>query len=183
MTIEGDRVCGRAQREASGAYVSQMFDANGGYNATTAIRIGRKLEELDLVWFEEPVNAQDLEAYLEVKAALPMAIAGGENLRTRYEFKPYLTRRAFDIVQPDIMHCGGLSELARICAMANSCRLQPHPHVCGSPVIIPAPLHLSATLPPCPPPRTPLPYLTLPATVVRRSPHSAPPEPCPVSTA
>ena len=122
-----------------------MVDANEAYNATTAIRIGHKLADLDLMWFEEPGNAQDLEAYLEVKAALPMAIAGGENLRTRYEFKPYLARRAYDIVQPDIMHCGGLTEMARICALANACGIQVNPHVWGSPVTV---SYTHLTLPP-----------------------------------
>ena len=72
-----------------------------------------------------------------------MAIAGGENLRTRYEFKPYLTQRAYDIVQPDIMHCGGITEMQRICAMANACGIQVNPHVWGSPVMIAATLHLA----------------------------------------
>jgi len=170
LSIEEDVARVKALREAIGPDISLMIDANEGYNATTAIRIGRKLEELDLVWFEEPVNAQDLEAYLEVKAALPMAIAGGENLRTRYEFKPYLTRRAFDIVQPDIMHCGGLTEMARICAMANACGIQVNPHVWGSPVMIAATLHLAATLPPCPPARNAQPYLQEPVMEFDRTP-------------
>ena len=97
LTLKEDIVRIRALRKAIGPDICLMIDANEAYNATTAIRLGRELAELDLVWFEEPVNAQDLDAYLEVKAALPMAIAGGENLRTRYEFKPYLTQRAYDI--------------------------------------------------------------------------------------
>jgi D-galactarolactone cycloisomerase len=99
-----------------------------------------------------------------------MAIAGGENLRTRYEFKPYLTQRAYDIVQPDIMHCGGLTEMARICAMANTCGIQVNPHVWGSPVMIAATLHLTATLPPCPPARNTQPYLQEPVMEFDRTP-------------
>ena len=162
----------RALRDAIGPDVQLMVDANEAYNATTAIRIGQKLAELDLVWFEEPVNAQDLDAYLEVKAALPMAIAGGENLRTRYEFKPYLTRRAYDIVQPDVMHCGGITEMQRICAMANACGIQVNPHVWGSPVMIAATLHLAATLPPCPPAHNALPYLQEPVMEFDRTPNT-----------
>ena len=82
LSIAEDVARVRALREAIGPDIHLMVDANEAYNATTAIRLGQKLAELDLVWFEEPVNAQDLDAYLEVKAALPMAIAGGENLRT-----------------------------------------------------------------------------------------------------
>ena len=170
----------RALREAIGPDIHLMVDANEAYNATAAIRIGQKLAELDLVWFEEPVNAQDLDAYLEVKAALPMAIAGGENLRTRYEFKPYLTRRAYDIVQPDVMHCGGITEMQRICAMANACGIQVNPHVWGSPVMIAATLHLASTLPPCPPARNAQPYVQEPVMEFDRTPNAIRQELCAV---
>lgn len=172
LSIAEDVARVRALREAIGPDIHLMVDANEAYNATTAIRIGQKLAELDLAWFEEPVNAQDLDAYLEVKAALPMAIAGGENLRTRYEFRPYLTRRAYDIVQPDIMHCGGITEMQRICALANACGIQVNPHVWGSPVMIAATLHLAATLPPCPPARNAQPYMQEPVMEFDRTPNA-----------
>ena len=185
LSIAEDVARVRAIREAIGPQVQLMIDANEACecrsslsglfsndlkealghadNASTAIAIGRKLLDLDLVWFEEPVNAQDLEAYLQVKAALPgVAIAGGENLRTRYEFQPYLARRAYDIVQPDIMHCGGITEMARIATMANASGIQVNPHVWGSPVMIAATLHLASTLPPCPPARVAAPFLQEP---------------------
>ena len=178
LSIAEDVARVRALRDAIGPDIHLMVDANEAYNATTAIRIGQKLADLDLVWFEEPVNAQDLDAYLEVKAALPMAIAGGENLRTRYEFKPYLTRRAYDIVQPDIMHCGGITEMQRICAMANACGIQVNPHVWGSPVMIAATLHLAATLPPCPPARNAQPYMQEPVMEFDRTPSAIRQELC-----
>ena len=180
LAIAEDVARVRALRDAIGPDIHLMVDANEAYNATTAIRIGQKLADLDLVWFEEPVNAQDLDAYLEVKAALPMAIAGGENLRTRYEFKPYLTRRAYDIVQPDIMHCGGITEMQRICAMANACGIQVNPHVWGSPVMIAATLHLAATLPPCPPARNAQPYMQEPVMEFDRTPSAIRQELCAV---
>ena len=62
LTVEEDVRRVRALREAIGPDVRLMVDANEAYNATTAIRIGHKLAELDLMWFEEPVNAQDIEA-------------------------------------------------------------------------------------------------------------------------
>lgn len=180
LSIAEDVARVRALRDAIGPDIHLMVDANQAYNATAAIRIGQKLAELDLAWFEEPVNAQDLDAYLEVKAALPMAIAGGENLRTRYEFKPYLTRRAYDIVQPDIMHCGGITEMQRICAMANACGIQLNPHVWGSPVMIAATLHLAATLPPCPPAHNAQPYVQEPVMEFDRTPSAIRQELCAV---
>ena len=106
---------------------------------------------MDLVWFEEPVNAQDIDGYLNVKSSLPMAIAGGENLRTRYEFQQFLSRRAYDIVQPDIINVGGISEMRNVAMTANTMGIQVNPHVWGSPIMIAASLHVASTLPPCPP--------------------------------
>lgn len=167
-----------AIREAIGPDIKLMIDANQAYNAATAVRLGRRLADLDLMWFEEPVNARDLEGYLQVKAGVPMAVAGGENLRTRFDYRDFLARRAFDIVQPDVMHCGGLTEMQRIAAMANACGIQVNPHVWGSPVMVAASLHLAATVPPCPPARTPLPYEQEPVMEFDRTPSAIREELC-----
>ena len=159
-----------ALREAIGPDVKLMVDANQAYNATSAIRIGRRLEEYDLVWFEEPVNAQDIEGYLQVKSALPMAIAGGENLRTRYEFSQFLARRAYDIAQPDVVNVGGVTEMRNVAMTANTHGIQVNPHVWGSPVMIAASLHVAATLPPCPPSGTPEPFVQEPVMEFDRTP-------------
>ena len=159
-----------ALREAIGPDVKLMVDANQAYNATSAIRMGRRLEEYDLVWFEEPVNAQDIEGYLQVKSALPMAIAGGENLRTRYEFSQFLARRAYDIAQPDVVNVGGITEMRNVAMTANTHGIQVNPHVWGSPVMIAASLHVAATLPPCPPSGTPEPFVQEPVIEFDRTP-------------
>ncbi|MXZ19875.1 MAG: mandelate racemase/muconate lactonizing enzyme family protein [Caldilineaceae bacterium SB0665_bin_25] len=159
-----------AIREAIGPDIFLMADANQAYNATTAIRIGRELAELDVYWFEEPVNAKDVEGYLQVKAALPMAIAGGENLRTRYEFKDFIGRRCIDIVQPDVVMVGGITEMHRVAAMANAFGILCNPHVWGSPVMIAASLHVASAVPECPPARTPRPYQQEPVMEFDRTP-------------
>jgi len=159
-----------ALREAIGPDVKLMVDANQAYNATSAIRMGRRLEEYDLVWFEEPVNAQDIEGYLQVKSSLPMAIAGGENLRTRYEFSQFLARRAYDIAQPDVVNVGGITEMRNVAMTANTHGIQVNPHVWGSPVMIAASLHVAATLPPCPPSGTPEPFVQEPVMEFDRTP-------------
>lgn len=161
-----------ALRKVIGPDIQLMVDANEGYNAATAIRIGQRLAEYDILWFEEPVNAQDIEAYEQVGAALPMAIAGGEGLRTRYEFKDMIGRRAFDIAQPDVGNVGGITEMSRVATLANSFGIQVNPHVWGSPIMIAASLHLSATLPPCPPARNPLPYQQEPVMEFDRTPNA-----------
>ncbi len=161
-----------AIRKAIGPDIRLMVDANQAYNAASAIRIGQRLAEHDILWFEEPVNARDVEGYLQVKAALPMAIAGGENLRTRYEFKDFLARRAYDIAQPDVVNVGGITEMRNVCAMANAFGVQVNPHVWGSPIMIAATLHVAATIPPCPPARNPEPYAQEPVMEFDRTPSA-----------
>ncbi len=159
-----------AIREVIGPDIFLMVDANQAYNATTAIRIGREMDNLEVFWFEEPVGAKDVEGYLQVKNALPMAIAGGENLRTRFEAKDFIGRRAVDIVQPDVVIVGGVTELHRVAQMANSFGILCNPHVWGSPVMIAASLHVASTIPPCPPARNPLPYQQEPVMEFDRTP-------------
>ena len=159
-----------AIRETIGPDIFLMVDANQAYNATTAIRIGLELAALNIFWFEEPVNAKDVEGYLQVKSTLPMAIAGGENLRTRYEFKDYIGRRAVDIVQPDVVNVGGITEMHRVASMANAFGILCNPHVWGSPVMIAASLHVAAAVPECPPARLPRPYQQEPVMEFDRTP-------------
>ncbi|MFZ1756615.1 MAG: mandelate racemase/muconate lactonizing enzyme family protein [Caldilineaceae bacterium] len=159
-----------AIREVIGPDIFLMVDANQAYNATTAIRIGREMDNLEVFWFEEPVGAKDIEGYLQVKNVLPLAIAGGENLRTRFEAKDYIGRRAVDIIQPDVVIVGGVTELHRVAQMANSFGILCNPHVWGSPVMIAASLHVASTIPPCPPARTPLPYQQEPVMEFDRTP-------------
>ena len=178
LSLEDDVRRVAAIREAIGLEVKLMVDANHAYSASTASRMGRWLADLDVFWFEEPVNPRDIDGLLQVKADLPMAIAGGENLRTRFDFRDHLTRRAFDIVQPDVAHCGGLTEMQRIAAMANASGILVCPHVWGSPIMIAASLHLAATLPACPPARNPQPYVQEPVMEFDQTPSAIREELC-----
>ena len=161
-----------ALRRAVGDDIRLMVDANQAYNAAAAVRIAQRLEEFDITWFEEPVNAKDVDGYLQVKAAAPMPVAGGENLRTRYEFKDFFARRAYDIAQPDVVNAGGISEMRSIAAAANAFGIQVNPHVWGSPIMIAASLHIAATLPPCPPAYAPRPYEQDPVMEFDRTPSA-----------
>ena len=159
-----------AIRGAIGDDIRLMVDANQAYPASTAIRIGNQLAAYDITWFEEPVNAKDVDAYLQVQAAVPMPVAGGENLRTRYEFKDFFARRAYDIAQPDVVNAGGITEMRNIAMTANSYGILVNPHVWGSPVMIAASLHLASTIPPCPPAYEPRPYEQEPVMEFDRTP-------------
>jgi len=117
------------------------------------------------------VLPEDVDGYLDVKAALNMAVAGGECEYTRFGFRPLLTRRAVDIVQPDLGRAGGLSEGKKIAAMANAFQIQCIPHVWGTGVAQAAALHFLATLPACPPVRNPQPLWHHPLLEFDRTPN------------
>ena len=133
-----------------------MVDANHAYDATAAIRLGRKIEALDIAWFEEPVPPEDHAGYREVKQALSIPIAGGEAEFTRWGFRPLLVQRLLDIAQPDVCAAGGLSECKKIADMANAFGVRVNPHVWGTGVALAASLQLIATLPHNPPGLYPL---------------------------
>ena len=172
LTLSADIQRVAALREAIGPDVYLSVDANQAYNAATAIRIGQRLAEHDILWFEEPVGAKDVAGYAQVRAALPMAIAGGEGLRTRYEFRDFFAQGVMDIAQPDVINVGGISELRNVAMTANTYGVQVNPHVWGSPIMIAATLHVAATVPPCPPAGVPEPYQQEPVMEFDRTPSA-----------
>jgi len=137
----------RAIREAIGDDIALMVDANHAYNASEAIRVARMLADYDVYWFEEPVVPEDLDGYLEVRAASDVLIAGGECEYTRYGFRQLIDRRAVDILQPDLCAAGGYSEVMKIIAMASAASIPVVPHVWGTNVGLAAALQLYAALP------------------------------------
>jgi D-galactarolactone cycloisomerase len=150
--VEEDARVTRAVREAVGSDVALLVDANHGYDAVAAIRLGRMIEALDIGWFEEPVPPENLSGYRDVKAAISIPIAGGECEFTRFGFRDLLVSRAVDIMQPDTCAAGGLSECKKIADMAWSFGVRYNPHVWGTGIAIASSLQLLAVLPPHTPP-------------------------------
>jgi D-galactarolactone cycloisomerase len=147
----------KAVREAIGYDVKLMVDANHCFSVPNAIRLGRKLEELDIEWFEEPISPEDIDGYIQVTNALDMAVAGGENEFTRFGFKEAIARKAMDIVQPDVCAAGGITECKKIAALASAHGVECVPHAWGSVVGLAATVHYLASLPAQPPCLFPMP--------------------------
>lgn len=147
-----------AIRGAIGADKYLMVDANKVYNVSTAIDAGNQLADLDIHWFEEPLMANDVDGYLEVKAGQPITVAGGEVWYNRFDARDFLSQRALDIAQPDVRFVGGISEFRNVAVSANAMGIQVNPHVWGSAIMISASLSLTSTFAPCPFARTPRPY-------------------------
>ena len=138
----------RAVAEAvRGKGVTLMVDTNHAYGRAEALRLGHVLDELDLRWYEEPVAPEDIDGYCELRGRLRTPIAGGENEHGLFGFRELLSRRAVDIVQPDIGSCGGLTAARHITALAQAHGIEVNPHVWGSAVAQAASLQWIAALP------------------------------------
>ncbi|HEY4252803.1 MAG TPA: mandelate racemase/muconate lactonizing enzyme family protein [Roseomonas sp.] len=147
----------KAVRDAIGPEVQLAVDANHCFTVPQAIRLGRMLEELDLMWFEEPISPEDHDGYAEVTRALDMAVAGGENDFTRWGFRDIIAKKAMDIVQPDLCAAGGISECRKIAAMASAHGVECVPHAWGSAIGLAATVQWLAALPDMPPAFRPIP--------------------------
>jgi D-galactarolactone cycloisomerase len=170
-TVKEDIERVRHLRDVLGPDIHLMMDANEGYDVKTAIYVGQALADADLSWFEEPVGSLDDAGNQEVRRNVPMPISGGESLSTRYEFARRLADRTFDIIQPDIVHGGGVSEMVKTAGMANAFGIQFNPHFWGTGISLAATLHVCATLPSNPHSVAPQPYVNESVMEFDRTPH------------
>lgn len=104
----------RLVREVIGPDVGLMIDANQGLSPKAAIRLGRALEGENLLWFEEPVAASDRRGAASVAIALDVPIAAGETEYARNGFRDIVEARAVEILMPDLMRVGGVSEFVKV---------------------------------------------------------------------
>jgi len=148
-----------AVRRAIGDDILFAVDANCAYDRGSAIAVGQRLVENNLLWFEEPVSSDDVESYIEIRRALNVRISGAEQLRGHRAFRRFLQERALDIVQPDISICGGFTEYKKIEAMASANHVRVLPHMFGTAIRMAATLQLLANLPDVPHSNVPFPVL------------------------
>jgi L-alanine-DL-glutamate epimerase-like enolase superfamily enzyme len=118
-----------AVRRAVGDGVRLMVDVNQRLDVLGNVRLARALEDLDLVWYEEPVLADDIAACAEVARAIQIPVATGENNYTRFEFRELIDRRAARYLMPDVCRANGFSETLRIAHLAAAHQVLVSPHV------------------------------------------------------
>ena len=111
----------RAMRDALGPDFTLLVEVHRRLAPMHAIRIGKRIAEFDIGWYEEPCLCDNIELVAEVRRALPMPIVTGEAIYSKEAFAAALAARAADIINPDICNCGGISAMLDIAAMA-----QPH---------------------------------------------------------
>jgi L-alanine-DL-glutamate epimerase-like enolase superfamily enzyme len=117
-----------AVRSHLGANVPLMVDANQQWDRPTAQRFGRILEQFNLAWIEEPLDAYDAEGHAALAAQLDTPIASGEMLTSVAEHWELIRHDAVDFIQPDAPRVGGITQFLKITALAdhNGLRLAPH---------------------------------------------------------
>jgi L-alanine-DL-glutamate epimerase-like enolase superfamily enzyme len=118
-----------ALRRALGDGVRLMVDVNQRLDVLANVRQARLLEDLDLVWYEEPVLADDIAACADVAHAIEIPVATGENNYTRFEFRELIERRAARYLMPDVCRALGFSETLRIGHLAGAHQVAVAPHV------------------------------------------------------
>jgi L-alanine-DL-glutamate epimerase-like enolase superfamily enzyme len=118
-----------AVRSAVGPEPALMADVNQAWDADTATRAAAELAPLALAWLEEPVDSEDFAAMAAVRERAPMPIAAGESLYGAQGFARMIEAGAVDVLQPDLMRCGGISGYLQIAAMGESAGLQVAPHL------------------------------------------------------
>ena len=135
-------------RSTVGPDIDIMVDNHGRSRPALAIKQIRAVEEFNLLFFEEAVPPDNLDCLAVVRqAGLNTELATGERLFNRWGYKDLIIRQLVDVIQPDICHCGGISELKRIANLAEIYCIKVAPHSPKGPVSTAASIHVCATIP------------------------------------
>jgi 2-dehydro-3-deoxyphosphogalactonate aldolase len=141
-----ERFC-RLLREAVGTRADLLFGTHGQFSASGAIRLAKRLEPFDPLWFEEPTPPEVPEAMAQVARATSIPIATGERLSTKYEIARVLAAGAASIIQINLGRCGGLLEAKKITALAETRYAQIAPHLYCGPIVGAANIQLATCSP------------------------------------
>jgi galactonate dehydratase len=136
-----------AFREALGPDYEIALELHARYDVESGIQICNAVEKLRPLWVEEPVPSDDPDVMVRVRDQTRVPLAAGENIYSRYGFRPYLEKHALSILQPDMAKTGGLLETKKIAAMAETYNVPLAPHGVASPLATMAFAQVCATIP------------------------------------
>ncbi|MCL6517586.1 galactonate dehydratase [Alicyclobacillus sp.] len=136
-----------AVREACGADFGIAVDFHGRLHKAMAKIVAKELEPFHLMFIEEPVLPENHEALREIARHTTVPIATGERMFSRWDFKRVFEQGGVDIIQPDLSHAGGISEVRKIGAMAEAYDVAVAPHCPLGPIALAASLQVDAVLP------------------------------------
>jgi len=136
-----------AAREAGGPEMGIAVDCHGRLNPKSALRLCRELEDLDLMFVEEPTPPENAEELSRVQQGTTIPIAAGERWATIYGVRPFLEKHAVDYLQCDLVNCGGITGMKKIAAMAEAHYIGMAPHNPNGPLATVMNLHFAAAIP------------------------------------
>ncbi|MDG1530145.1 MAG: mandelate racemase/muconate lactonizing enzyme family protein [Paracoccaceae bacterium] len=136
-----------AIRDAVGDRADLLFGTHGQFNTSGAIRLGQAIEQFLPLWYEEPIPPDNLLEFAEVARAVRIPLATGERMTTRSEFAALLRTGGAAILQPALGRAGGIWEMRKLAAMAESYNVQMAPHLYAGPIEWAANIHLAASIP------------------------------------
>lgn len=131
-------------REKVGKYFGIAIDFHGRVHKPMAKILAKKLEEFDPMFIEEPVLCENMEEFREIARHCNIPIATGERLFSKYDFKRLFQAGGVDIIQPDLSHAGGITEVKKIAAMAEAHDIALAPHCPLGPVALASCLQVDA---------------------------------------
>ncbi len=135
-----------AMRDAVGPDVELMVDCHSFFDVALAERVAHRLEPYRLAWYEEPVPPEKVEETREIRRRIKQPMAGGEILFGVAGFTPLIRNQTVQVIMPDVKHCGGLLELTRIAAAAETEDVSVAPHNPSGPVSTAASVQVCAVL-------------------------------------
>ncbi len=150
LGVRDDIRLAEAVREGAGPNFPFAVDANHAYHLMDALAVGRALDDLGALWFEEPVAPEDRAGYAQLRAALRTPIAGGEAEFTRWGWRDLLDARALTLAQPEVCGLGGITEYLKVLTLCHTHMVPVINHVWGSAVAVATNMHLLAAQPPMP---------------------------------
>jgi galactonate dehydratase len=136
-----------AAREAAGADTEIFIECSELLSPRLTVRLDQLLAPYRPGWFEEPIPFENARAMAQLQRDIKTPIATGERLLSRFEYRELLEQAGCRIIQPDLMHAGGLTEVRRIAALADTWYVPVAPHNPGGPICTMASIHLAAAVP------------------------------------
>ena len=137
----------KSARDKVGPDGAVMFDAHCAVPPAALLQFAAAVKPYDLLFLEEPAVPGNIEVFKRLKQQIHIPLATGERERTIWEFMPYLQERAIDVLQPDVAHCGGITQMKKIAVLAETYHTSLAPHCTTSPLGATASLSVGASIP------------------------------------
>ena len=136
-----------AAKKAMAQDLDIIIELHSFTDTSTAIQLANYIDDLNIMYYEEPVHPLNAVSMREIKENIRIPVASGERIYTRLGYRPFFENRSLSVIQPDVCLCGGISEAKKICDMADTYDVKVQIHVCGGPISQAAALHVETAIP------------------------------------